>query len=223
MQGMLALITTCKGRLSHLKESLPFFVKQFPLVVVVDYDCPDGTADWIMANEHDTCVAIKICNQPLFHKTKALNAGAREAMALGATRLVFADADTLVPDTLADYLDGRPEYEMVLTEPHHALIGFLSVSVPRFRLVSGYDERYIGWGYEDLDMRLRLYCDASCGPKFIPESQFRTIRHTSSERIRFQEGTIQDSSARNRILYKTALRARLLHWSQNLRDCLPYQ
>ena len=39
-----SIVTTCKGRLEHLQRSLPSFAAQSGAeVVVVDYDCPDGT------------------------------------------------------------------------------------------------------------------------------------------------------------------------------------
>lgn len=227
---MLALVTTCKGRLSHLKESLPFFVSQFPRVVVVDWDCPDGTTEWLLHGgwgiNNPLChraSVLSYVNEPVFHKTAALNEGASYAIERGATRLVFADADMIIPDTLGRYLEDVAEQDMVLTGPHHAKIGFLSVSVERFKQVNGYDELYQGWGYEDLDMRLRLYCDASCTPRWLPQDAFRSIPHKTAERVRFQDGSIQESAARNRKLYQEALRKRLQYWSQDLKDCLPYQ
>src|SRR5215217_7406658 len=47
--------TTCKGRLKHIQETLPANVStenknagvEF---VIIDYDCPDGTKDWVKAN-----------------------------------------------------------------------------------------------------------------------------------------------------------------------------
>jgi hypothetical protein len=47
-----SLITTCKGRLAHLKETLPAFLAQGAgcEVIVVDYDCPEGAATWVNAN-----------------------------------------------------------------------------------------------------------------------------------------------------------------------------
>ncbi len=40
-----SIITTCKGRLEHLKQTLPAMLAQKDSeVIVVDYSCPHGTA-----------------------------------------------------------------------------------------------------------------------------------------------------------------------------------
>ncbi|HET7097660.1 MAG TPA: hypothetical protein VFJ68_09740, partial [Casimicrobiaceae bacterium] len=45
------IVTPCKGRLQYLRQALPTFVVQketeVVVVVVVDYDCPDRTKDWV--------------------------------------------------------------------------------------------------------------------------------------------------------------------------------
>ena len=44
MAPKFSIVTTCKGRLGNLKQSLPTFVAEAAAeVVVVDYDCPEGT------------------------------------------------------------------------------------------------------------------------------------------------------------------------------------
>lgn len=50
-----SIITTCKGRLEHLRQTLPkMLAQQYSSrfeVIVVDYDCPDETYRW--------CVELK--------------------------------------------------------------------------------------------------------------------------------------------------------------------
>ena len=54
----LSIVTCCKGRLEFLKRALPTFVAQSDSeVIVVDYDCPDGTKDWVAAHFPDVRVA----------------------------------------------------------------------------------------------------------------------------------------------------------------------
>jgi len=44
MAPKFSIVTTCKGRLGNLQQSLPTFVAQAAAeVVVVDYDCPEST------------------------------------------------------------------------------------------------------------------------------------------------------------------------------------
>lgn len=45
---LLTFVTTCRGRLAHLRRSLPTFVAQPDAeVVVVDYDCPERSGEWV--------------------------------------------------------------------------------------------------------------------------------------------------------------------------------
>ena len=45
---LITFIVPCKGRLEQLKMSLPRLVaQQNSSVIVVNSDCPDGTATWV--------------------------------------------------------------------------------------------------------------------------------------------------------------------------------
>ena len=72
----IAFVVTCKGRLHHLKETLPLIVKQEPdEIVVVDYGCPDGTAAWVAVNFPR--VKIVQFDSPSFNVSHARNLGRR--------------------------------------------------------------------------------------------------------------------------------------------------
>ena len=63
----LRVITTCKGRLEHLKQTLPrWLAEPNVFVTVVDYDCPDGTAAWVKENYPEVEV-IHVKNRPKFN------------------------------------------------------------------------------------------------------------------------------------------------------------
>jgi hypothetical protein len=47
IQPMLSLITTCKNRLPHLKQTLPLMLQQPRAEVVDDYGYDQGTASWV--------------------------------------------------------------------------------------------------------------------------------------------------------------------------------
>ncbi len=77
----LSIITTCKGRLAHLKESLPAMAAQPGAeVVVVDYDCPEATTAYV--REHFPAVkVVKVEGRPHFNNWEARNIGATHATA----------------------------------------------------------------------------------------------------------------------------------------------
>src|SRR5690349_18431791 len=92
----LSIVTTCKGRLHHLHESLPTFLAQPDCeVIVVDFDCPDGTAAAV-ARDFPAARVVKLEHEPHFDIARARNAGADAAT---GEWVAFIDADILiVPD-----------------------------------------------------------------------------------------------------------------------------
>ena len=91
-----SLIATCKGRLDQLKQTFDRCLAQDDPnfeYVVVDYDCPEGTAAWLRECAAENLVCVKISNRKLFEQSHARNVGARFAT---GTILVFIDADTLL-------------------------------------------------------------------------------------------------------------------------------
>ena len=88
----LTFLTVCKGRLEFLKQTIPGVVNfEGASSVVVDYSCPDGTADWL-AQEHSAVHCVKVPNADVFEKTKALNIGAKE---IKTKYLCVTDADII--------------------------------------------------------------------------------------------------------------------------------
>lgn len=159
----IAIITTCKGRLHHLREALPRFVAQAPMpvpmqVIVVDYGCPDHAGDWAEA-EFPGVQVVRVADDPGFCLGRARNIGARQAK---AEWLAFLDADTLLADNWHAWMQAhlRPGhfYRRGLVagirdaETHGAVV------CPRaqFEAIEGYDELYRGWGGEDEDLYQRL-------------------------------------------------------------------
>ena len=69
----ISFVTTCKGRLSALKQSLPRMVAQpHAEVIVVDYDCPEGTGAWVAA-EHPAARVVQVRDAPVFNIARARN------------------------------------------------------------------------------------------------------------------------------------------------------
>lgn len=195
-----SIITTCKGRLHHLRQSLPCFVAQKDAeVIVVDYDCPDNTADYV--REHFPSVkVVKLADRPIFNLSKARNAGVN--IASGETFL-FLDAD-IIP--VADFTEkvsgiGPDTYgEFVFTND---VRGSCVVPAAKFNLIGGYDEVILGYGAEDLDLyhRLRL---AGLTREVLSETWIeRVIGNTARERVQFIDVGKKLGFARG-VLYREA-------------------
>lgn len=143
-------ITTCKGRLDHLRQSLPCVASQ-PGVhcIVVDYDCPDGTAQWVTENYPQVQV-VKVSNTPGFSLARARNAGAAAAR---SDWLALFDADILVAPDFFAKLQSQLERGTFYRVTPLTLETWGSVICEReaCQRAGGYDTVYQGWGVEDDD------------------------------------------------------------------------
>ena len=148
-------ITTCKDRLANLKQTLPrLMAEPFAEVIVVDYDCPDRSGDWV-AQAHPGVKVVRVDHAPIFHAARARNLGAAAA---ASPWLFFIDVDVRVaPDFLARVGPGLGEGAFYLGEPLTLdLWGTMFVTRADYDAVGGYDEAIQGWGSEDEDIVERL-------------------------------------------------------------------
>ena len=90
-----SIVTTCKGRLEHLKQSLPRMAAQAGAeVIVVDYDCPDGAGAWVAENFPAVRV-VRVADAPLFNA----RAGAQPRRRRGARPLARASSTPICCST----------------------------------------------------------------------------------------------------------------------------
>lgn len=183
MVSSISFITTCKGRLEHLVETLPCLVAQPGTeTILVDYDCPDRAADWTNLN-FPAVKVVRVEQQPYFNAARARNRGAAAAT---APWLCFVDADTLVApgfaETVLPVLDPGAYFQCV--HGRHELVG--SVVLPRtvFEAIQGYDEVIEGWGAEDRDLYHRLERLGLRREELAPHL-LDTIKHGAELRTRF--------------------------------------
>jgi glycosyltransferase involved in cell wall biosynthesis len=165
------IITTCMGRLEHLKLSLPKMVSQgCNEVIVVDFSCPQGTGEFV-ATHFPAVRLVSVAGEKHFSNWKARNAGASAA---GSDVLVFVDADTILADGAVDWLakhlpprtygffDRKTSNAFNRAGPRLAanqLKGFHVIPAAAFRRVGGYDEVLAGYaagGDTDLEERLGM-------------------------------------------------------------------
>lgn len=153
---MPSLITTCKNRLPHLKQTLPLMLQQ-PLteVIVVDYGCERGTAAWVKEH-HPAAKLVEVNDDPVFCAARARNMGAKNA---SHETLCFIDADVLPHLEFAKWLELNQDPNGFYVYPEQKapeLAGFLIVARGHFFKVGGYDEAIRGWGGEDFALYERL-------------------------------------------------------------------
>lgn len=179
--AFITLITTCRGRLAHLKETLPTFASQADAeVVVVDYSCPDGTGDWVEGAFPGVRV-VREPDRPRFELARARNLGAAAAT---SPWLCFIDADMRVaPDFSA-------RLRSVLTPGHYYQArprtietwGTAICARADFERAGGYDEVLQGWGKEDDDFYARLVLSGVTYATF-PGELVKGMSHDDGARV----------------------------------------
>lgn len=181
----IGFITTCKGRLHHLRESLPRILAQRPdEVVVVDYACPDGAGAWVEAN-HPGVKVVRAGHDAEFNLAHARNLGAG---ACSAEWLCFIDADILVEDGWVEWMRAELSpwcfYRAESSDSDLDVTGTVICSKAHFDAIEGYDEVFRNWGGEDIDLYNRLLLQR-LGEARFPGRFVRSIAHDDAERFRY--------------------------------------
>ena len=182
----LSIVTCCKGRLRHLKQALPTFVAQAESeVVVVDFDCPDKTGEWVAAQFPGVHV-VTVTDAPHFNLSRARNIGAAHAR---APWLVICDADDVLAPSFSSELlrlTASGTYQRTLRNTQWGLKQQyvpLACETATFRSVGGYDDALRGWGIEDLEFIDRLRRAGirevlgSATAKSLPQSKAESRRY----------------------------------------------
>jgi hypothetical protein len=180
----ICFITTCRGRLAHLKRALPTFASQpGTACVVVDYDCPEGTADWVEAN-HPEVQVVKARERPRYEAARARNMGAQAPAALQAQWLCFVDADALLAPEFAETVRPLLSPGCFLRPAPRTLEagGTFLCHQDDFRAAEGYDDVLQGYGMEDDDLLIRLGLNQVQSRTF-PGAMVKMISHDSRLRV----------------------------------------
>ena len=183
-----SIVTICKGRLHHLVRSLPAMLRQ-PLaeVVVVDYACPDRTAEHVAAN-FPAAKVVRVPDVAGFNASDARNRGARAA---SGDSFVFVDADVVLADSFIASVDAGlgPNQYAKFADPalprDNSVQGTCVIHRRHFELVGGYDDVLTNYGGEDLELYERLAL-AKVEKRIIDAGEVvEVIDHGPADRTRF--------------------------------------
>ena len=178
-----SIVTTCKGRLAFLQRTLPSMLGTGLPVTAVDFDCPEGTRDFLAAN-YPTVRIAAVDAQPDFNPAMARNIGARNST---GDMILFLDCDVVLSKGFVEFLD-----ETELSDDAfftcglsvQDLTGACLVSRRRFERIGGYDETFTGWGYEDVDLYRRLEARDLQQLNF-PTGLMTALPHSDAMRLEF--------------------------------------
>lgn len=151
---MISIIIPCKNRLNHLSVTFPLVKKMegdFE-IIVVDYNCPMGTGEYISVNYPGRAKIVRADVGPLdWNLSRARNLGVKEA---SGNALLFIDADTKVRHNFLVEHPLNPGEFYTGSWLHGS--GCCLVWRSDFEKVRGYNEALEGWGTEDYCLYRRL-------------------------------------------------------------------
>ena len=188
----ISVVAYCKGRLEHLKHSLPMWMKQEfkPVeIIVVDYGCPDGTAAWVEENFPSVRVIRVTEGADTWNPSRARNVGCITA---AGDYLAISDADFMPPpdylSRMKDKIDAGNNLVNLAAYNWPGLIGQPAVngtcvvSSSLYREVRGYDESIERYGYEDIEFYERCKVAGAVIGYF---NNALCLHHTDEDRVQF--------------------------------------
>ncbi|MEO8132958.1 MAG: galactosyltransferase-related protein [Betaproteobacteria bacterium] len=195
----LTFVTTCKGRLRHLRTTLPLLAAQPDAAcVVVDYDCPERSGDWVAAN-FPRVEVVRWSGTPGFNPAHARNLGVAAAK---TSAICLIDADVLpAPGFSATVLAAFDPRRYYLPEPLDGDVsGTLVCAHAAFNFAEGYDEACSGWGGEDLDLYDRFEFHGLERAGFAA-TLLRSLPHSDAERTAYHEEPDKEFSNSINLIY----------------------
>lgn len=202
----IAFVSTCRGRLGHLRETLHRNIednKDYENLVFVVLGYGDPALDEYMraVDLDDRIVYYRFPEGKGFPISHAKNMAMRCAMLEGADILVTVDSDNMTGSGFARFLGFEmgmdepgtfycPDHLGIKGIPHgpfrplRGYAGRLAIRTQDFIKIGGYDETFDTWRGEDIDAAQRML-RLGFRMKFIPNSFLNVIPHGGD--LRFAE------------------------------------
>lgn len=185
------------GRRLHLEKTLPSWLQSgASQVLVVDYACPDDIAGWVEGQDDLRVRAVRVTGDTTFNRSRALNYGLWHVQ---DPWVLILDADTLIrsPSFFEALREEPGTAAVALPSTNPDLTGALFVEKATVERLGGFDEGMIGWGGEDIDMRVRLHL---AGVRMVPlppglaaiphGDELRVAHHTEKDRRRSNDANM---------------------------------
>lgn len=202
---MISIITTYKNRRKHIELVLPTWLKQNESeyeIIITDYESDDDITELLKKHEKNqiTIRHIKCSKLPIFHLSHARNIGANHAQ---GEILFFVDIDTSLPPNALNFISNNICNDLYLAaidaKVKKEIIngGLIAIHTSTHMSICGFNESLKGWGFEDIDYKLRL---ENLETHFyeIPNNTYHCIDHPDDDRIRCYEDKKDVSWDKNR-------------------------
>lgn len=220
MLPRIAFVTTCRGRLAHLRETLIKNVRDnldYPncIFVVVSYGDTSELDDYIRQLNplilSGNLAYYQFPEAERFEMAKAKNVAHRCGLLEGADILVNLDADNFTTPGFAQYIAeqfDRPKEEriflwsrMIQGQFRRGISGRIAMTANAFLEIGGYDEKYCDWGPDDKNANLRLqrlgYTPVEIEARFLDalshndKLRFKEYKHAAANKADYFSMTLE--------------------------------
>lgn len=221
MPPRIAFVSTCRGRLQHLRQTLPKNIwdnVDYPnsIFVVLGYGDPeldDYMHTFELAMDSGQLAYYRMDRTGPFRMAHAKNVAHRCGILEGADILVNIDADNFTGAGFATYVaqqfsQHREERiflwsRMIQGQFRRGISGRIAVTSNAFLLAGGYDEKFENWGPDDKDFNIRLqrlgYAPVEIDPKFLDamshndKMRFKEYPHAAATKSHYHHFKKEDS------------------------------
>ncbi len=201
----------------NIKNTLPQIdIKVDVEFVLLNYNSKDNIDGWVSANEKEfkkniEFKYIKTTKPKFFNMSVVKNILGKNAT---GSHLCWLDADNYTENGFVDFVYDtfRMNPNCILNVPYSdntkGLGGRIVCSKLDFLKVNGYDESFVGWGYEEIDFVNRL-CKTGCKKISIPNEYLGKLDHGEDERVSNYDprfvGKINPTHKNSHMKYKSNL------------------
>lgn len=198
---MISLVTTCKNRQQYLEKTLPTWIpaSRADEIIIVDYDSTIPVLD-SLGFQFKNLTIIRCNNLGDFCLSHARNIGSRHVQ---SDYILFIDCDTYLFDLSIHNIKSAIEENVYLSasdcSEQKEIIngGLICARRTDHEKICGFNENMKGWGYEDIDYKIRL---EKCGlrAKKLYSNWYSCIDHSDEERVKYYSLTKEASWNNNR-------------------------
>lgn len=191
----ISFVTVCMNRLEHLKKTLLKNIldnsDDFADFILIDYNSSDGLEKWVSDNfilylNSGKLKYFKTTEPDFFHRSHSRNLGFK----LSDKEIICnVDADNFLGKNFSRYIKKQFEENNIVflySDYSKDTLGRVAVLKEYFLKIHGYDESFIGYGFEDIDIINRLKKVGN--GKLIDNRKFlRSIDHSNLFRIKNEQ------------------------------------
>ena len=183
----LSFCITCKGRLSHLRKTLPLNLELCALfpgeveVLLLDYQSPDALRRWVRPYLSGQFRVYTSDNAKYFHMAHAKNVIHKKAK---GDWLCNLDADNFLTLRFLETVLSFEKEE--ISFGRDGCSGRICLRRDLFYSLGGYDEEFLGWGMDDKDLLFRAVHGFQAFPVDI-SNLAPFIEHGEEGRVEYYE------------------------------------